>query len=178
MKKIRFFAAVIGLCCLFSGCTILPKVKFATNIPFFYGGVIEVQNSVPGTIIIPHSQGQAFVAEYKEGKRSPWCLWLCREKIPTGFIMMQFGEHFALPLYRNISNRTVRIPFSVEVFRVGRDEETGEVGTQIIGFYNACYAVPSNQDSNFTFTFDQRKMESLERGHTGQGCGNSYSYSW
>lgn len=181
MKTNQFFVAAINLLGIFalSGCAASwPKATLSSNIPFFYGGVIQVQNSVPNTVIIPQSRGDGFVIEVSTGKRSPWCLWLCRERIPIRVATLIIGQSLTLPLYRNTNNQTVYIPFAVKVIEAQRDEETEEVQTEIIGFYNECYAVPPYRDSNFTFNFDPPKMEALKRGYTGHGCGGSYSYFW
>ncbi len=155
----------VGICLalILSGCASveLPKATVYTNIPFFHQNGITVRNSAgPDVVITPQSRGDGFVAEYRYGKRMWQYLWLCREKIPTRLVTLKHGESITIPLDRNLSDRTVYIPFAVRV----------EQGGRILGSYSYCVAAHPSQDNNLEFNFGPRELRALKQGNTGYTC--------
>lgn len=160
----KWLLTAIGLAIL-SGCASLqlPKVTVYTNIPFFYNSGITVRNSAgAGVVLIPQSRSDGFVAEYKLGKRMWQSLWLFHEKIPTKLVQLKHGETFTIPLYRNLSDRTVYIPFAVKVVEKGK----------VLGSYSYCVSAYPGQDNNLEFNFGPRELQALKEGYTGYSCGS------
>lgn len=150
-----------------TGCAHLPRGTVQTNLPIFYRNSMTVYNSAgPSVVIIPQSRGSGFVTEYKLGNRNPWCLWLCREKTPIAIAVLAHGQSLTIPLFRNWDDHAVLVPFSLRVFQNGK----------VVGFYNQCFSVPSNQNAFFEINFTKYDLEALKRGYTGQQCRNYWGW--
>ena len=162
--------AVMALISVYSSaCATLPegtrvKVPNAGN-NFFRSKITVYNNAGQSVVVIPFSQGTGFISEYQLGKRSPWCLWLCRKKIPKKIFALCHGQHLTIPLLLNTNgNYSAPVSISLKVY-----QNNGPLGT-----YLYCIYAPPGRQISEDLMFDQEKLNALKHGDYGSPCRNYY----
>src|SRR3989344_8084649 len=158
MKLIRV-ALLFAIALLASGCGTRLLVR-TTGFNIHPSQITVFNNAGPSVTVQPFSKGEGFVAEYREGKASPWCLWMCREQIPTKVYVLAHGQHLVIPVRLNNS-------------RYYRDESISLLVRQngkIVGTYTYCVSIPPSRQVTQDIPFGPYELYELKRGNPGNPC--------
>jgi len=179
IRRLALFAFVSTA---FTGCASLQKVPLkapAEGAQFvlpadgswFLGPKLIIHNFAgKGITVIPVSGGKPYTAAYKMGKRSFWCLGLCREKIPTGYSAICNGKSLAIPLVENTdSYYDRRMSLELYVYENNR----------LIGRHFFCVINPLYHHSSRQIIFDKDTLQNMKAGRYGEICQRARQYwSW
>ena len=158
MKLIRV-ALLFIIALLASGCGTRLMVR-TTGFNIHPSQITVFNNAGPNVTVQPFSKGEGFVAEYREGKPSPWFLWMRREQIPTKVYVLAHGQHLVIPVRLNNS-------------RYYRDESISLLVRQngkIVGTYTYCVSIPPSRQVTQDIPFGPYELYELKRGNPGNPC--------
>ena len=176
---IKRLVLLVFVSAAFTSCTslqrALPKVPaegtqvvLPANGSRFWGPKLTIHNFAgKGVTIVPVSGGKPYPAAYKMGKRSFWCLGLCREKTVIGYFAICNGSSLAIPLVENTDSYYDR-RMSLELYIYENK--------QLVGRYFFCVINQLYHNSSQQIVFNKYTLQSMKAGRYGEICQRARQY--
>jgi len=175
MKKQVFLVSLLFTNAL-AGCSGIRLRPEGTKITVSSAGehwgsqAIIYNNAAKNVIIVPKERGNGFPAEYELGKKSLWCLGLCRKTKIKKLFALSYGEQIAVPLIANTTDPYWR-KMTLELAVLENN--------QLIGSYFVCLVAPVRATVTETVIFGKKELHSLKIGNHGYACQNYFPwYLW